>query len=227
MLPVALVVVLVAGAVLIAIGSGRGDRPTGPGAPRAVGTTGAVDPGGALSTTLPTVAPAGVSWEPFGGTSLPVSRTAGPSSVRGGVASGYAHSPEGALIAVAQISLRAGYSSGRESWEPTIEQQFLPDAARDQLLAAIRAYEAGPQTATGGRLGRLAGFVYQSYSPDTAVIGLVYDAVVAGTTAYQVTTFTVRWVDGDWRMVAPPGASWASVSRRATDLSGVVTWAAA
>jgi hypothetical protein len=39
-----------------------------------------------------------------------------------------------------------------------------------------------------------------------------------------VLTTTLQWRDGDWMMVAPPGGSWVSVSRAATDLSGVVEW---
>ncbi|MEU4778278.1 hypothetical protein [Micromonospora sp. NPDC023633] len=180
---------------------------TAPGAPQAV----------------PTAPPADVRWELFGQTAVPVSASAGPSRT-GETASGYAHTPEGALIAAAQISKRAAHSAGRQSWEPTIQQQFEPNADRDRLLAALR--EAGDTPAEPGELSQLVGYQYQSYTPDTAVIGLVYRAPAAGTPRYHVLSLTLVWRDGDWRMVPPPGGAWTSINRMTSDLTGVIEWGA-
>ncbi|MEU8048079.1 hypothetical protein AB0B71_28530 [Micromonospora echinofusca] len=180
---------------------------TAPGAPEAV----------------PTAPPADVRWELVGQTAVPVSASSGPSRT-GETAAGYAHTPEGALIAAAQISTRAAYSAGRQSWEPTIQQQFEPNADRDRLLAALR--EAGDTPADPGELSQIAGFSYQSYTPDTAVIGLVFRAPSAGTPRYHVLSLTLLWRDGDWRMMPPPGGSWTSINRMTSDLIGVVEWGA-
>ncbi|MBW4700319.1 hypothetical protein [Micromonospora sp. RL09-050-HVF-A] len=178
----------------------------------------------ALPTVVPTTAPSGVRWELVGQNAVPVSASAGPARLSGGTAAGYAHTPEGALIAAAQLSVRAGYSAGRQSWEPTIEQQFEPGDDRDRLLAALR--NAGDAPAQAGELSQIAGFSFQSYSPDTAVIGLAFRAPSAGTARYHILSLTLRWRDGDWRMVAPPAGAWTSVNRVTTDLVGVVEWGA-
>lgn len=176
----------------------------------------------ALPTAIPSAPPGDVTWQPVGHGRVPVSRSAGPARVQDGTASGFAHSPEGALIAAAQLNVRAAFSSGRASWEPTIENQFLPGVDRDRLLTAMRS--VSEQAGESGEVSPISGYIYQSYSPDTAVIALVYRAEISGSTVYQVVTNTLRWSNGDWRMVAPPGGSWTSVSRPATDLAGVVTW---
>lgn len=174
-----------------------------------------------LPTALPTRPPADVTWQLAGQHSVPVSATAGPRSVDGGVASGYAHTPEGALVAAAQLAARSAFSAGKESWEPTVQSQFVPGDDRDRLLAALRS--APEQAADPGEVSPLVGYIYQAYTPDTAVIGLVYRAP-GGTARYHVVTTTMQWRDGDWKMVAPPGGSWLSVNRQASTLSGVVEW---
>ncbi len=168
-----------------------------------------------------TAPPEGVTWELFRQLAVPVSATAGPRERTAATAVGYSHSPSGALIAAAQIATRSGLSAGRASWEPTVTQQFLPGPDRDRLLSALRSQ---PEVAAEpGELSQIAGFVYQSYSPDTAVIGLVRRAP---NQTYFVTNLTMRWSGGDWRMTAPPGGSWLSLSRSATNLTGVVEWGA-
>ena len=176
----------------------------------------------ALPTALPTRAPADVTWQLAGQHAVPVSQSAGPRSVDAGVASGYARTPEGALVAAAQIAARSAFSAGEKSWEPTVQRQFVAGDDRDRLLTALRS--APEQPANPGELSPLAGYIYQAYTPDTAVIGLVYRAPGAGTANYHVVTTTMQWRDDDWKMVAPPGGTWLSVSRQAGNLSGVVEW---
>lgn len=216
--------VLVAGFLVVVLLPSPGSSPetTSPtgGATTASTATGGVS-GEALPTVVPTVAPSDVTWQLVGQSAVPVSASAGPRSVTGGTASGYAHTPQGALVAAAQLSTRAGFSAGKKSWEPTITKQFVPSSDREQLLALLRAQPGEP--AAPGELSPIAGFVYQAYSPDTAVIGVVYRAP-GGANSYHVLTTTLQWRDGDWMMVAPPGGSWTSVSRPATDLTGVVEW---
>ncbi|MEU1249200.1 hypothetical protein [Micromonospora arida] len=221
----ALVAIVVIAAVLLAIARGGEDEVD------ATGTTpfATFVPDGAttaqtLATTVPIAPPAGVRWELVGQTAVPVSATAGPTRVAGGTAASYAHTPDGALIAAAQLMIRSAASAGRDCWEPTVQRQFLPSDNRDQLLAALRAnpdYSSEP-----GELSQIAGFSYQSYTPDTAVIGLVLRAPSAGTARYHVLTLTLLWRDNDWRMQAPPGGSWISLNRVTNDLTGVVEWGA-
>lgn len=179
--------------------------------------------GGSLPAEVPTVAPDGVRWQLFGQIAVPTSATAGPARDSATTASGFARTPTGALIGAAHLAVRSGFSSGRPAWEPTITQQFVPSADRDRLLAAMRAEP--PQAAQPGELAQIAGFLYQSYSSDTAVIGLVLRAPGAANT-YATLSLTLQWRDGDWKMVAPPGGTWRSLTRQSTDLVGVVEWGA-
>jgi hypothetical protein len=181
------------------------------------------EPGNPLPTTVPTVAPPDVTWQLVHQVALPVSRSAGPTLVTDTTASGYAHTPVGALVAAAQISSRSALHNGRAMWEATLTRQFVPSADRDTLLAALRTQPDTP--ADPGELSQLSGFRFISYTPDTAVVGLV-DRTPGATAAYYITTLTLLWHDGDWRMVAPPGGSWTAASQKLTDQTGVVVWGA-
>ncbi|MEV0732376.1 hypothetical protein [Polymorphospora sp. NPDC050346] len=190
-------------------------------------TAGPIDPGPAGTATaaphaIPTTAPDGITWELVGQVAVPVHPTAGPRTRTGGTAAGYAHDPVGALVAAAQIAVRAGISAGRDSWEPTIERQFVPGPDRDRLLDSLLTAADAPSQP--GELSQIAGYSYLSYTPDTAVIGLALRAPSAGSPRYHVLTLTLLWRDGDWRMQAPPGGAWTAVNRIASDLTGVVEW---
>jgi hypothetical protein len=222
----AIVALTVMGGVVVALLPSLNPAPHPTSPPDAAGSatsSASPSPGNALPTAVPTTAPVDVTWQLVGQVAVPVSRSAGPSKVSN-TATGFAHTPVGALIAATQIGVRGELVAGRTVWEPTIETQFVPGLDRDRLLAALRA--SGDVPPGPGELSQIAGFQYQSYSPDTAVIGLVLRAPSAGTPTYFIMTATVRWLNGDWRMVAPPGGSWTSLTRQATDLTGVVEWGA-
>jgi hypothetical protein len=200
----------------------RQANPPGPGQPADTSTPDQ-RPATSLPTAVPTVAPADVHWQLVHQVALPVSASAGPYRSTDTTASGYAHTPVGALIAAAQISSRSALHNGRAVWEPTLTQQFVPSPDRDSLLQALRAQ---PDTeAEPGELSQLSGFRYLSYTPDTAVVGLV-DRAPGQSDTFYITTVTMLWQDGDWRMVAPPGGSWTAASQKLTDLSGVIAWGA-
>ncbi|MEV4826490.1 hypothetical protein [Micromonospora sp. NPDC049274] len=220
----ALVLIVVIAGVVVAIASGDDDDGTAGTPPPATPAPSGATPPQDLPTAVPTTAPAGVRWELVGQTAVPVSSTAGPNVISGGTAAGYAHTPEGALMAAAQLMVRSAPSAGRDSWQPTVLGQFVSSSDREQLLAALR--DNPDDSSDPGELSQIAGYQYQSYTPDTAVIGLVLRAPSAGTPRYHVLTLTLLWRDGDWRMQAPPGGAWISLNRVTTDLTGVVEWGA-
>lgn len=219
----ALVLIVIAAGVLIAV-LGPDDSNDADGPPPASSASVSPAPEGspdqALPTAIPTTAPQGVRWELVGPLPAPFSDTAGPTQVTDTTASGFTHTPEGALIAAAQILVRV--SLGREYWEPTIKGQLVPSQDRDQLLAQMATVDSSQ--VDPGALSRIAGFQYLSYTPDTAVIGLVMRAPSAGSPQYHVLSLTLLWRDGDWQMQAPPGGAWVSVNRVTSDLTGVVEW---
>ncbi|WP_432832721.1 hypothetical protein [Dactylosporangium sp. CA-092794] len=177
-------------------------------------------PPAAQPTAVLTSAPPDVTWQLVGQVALPVSPSAGPFQVTATTATGYAHTPTGSLVAAAQIATRAMSVGGRDVWEPTILRQFMPGADRDQLLAGLRA--APSKQAEPGATAQISGFQFYSYGPDTAVVGLAIQSAGQG----AIVTMTLQWRDEDWRMVAPPGGSWASVAKSTDGVAGIVPWGA-
>jgi hypothetical protein len=169
---------------------------------------------------LPTSPPSDVTWQTLGKSAVPVSRSAGPFRVNDKTAAGYAHTPVGAIVAAAQLGLRSDFYAGRPIWEATITEQFVPGRNRDRLLERMRSRAPEP---AGAPLTQIAGFLYQAYSADTAVIGLMFQAIGAGDSKF-ITTVTLQWRGGDWRMVAPPDGAWGSLVHWAEDWTGAVPW---
>ncbi|MEU8804901.1 hypothetical protein [Spirillospora sp. NPDC048819] len=176
----------------------------------------------------PQVSFAGVAWRDYHGVLLPYSGAAGPGDVGDDRAAGFARTPLGALLAAVHIAVRANARWGPKVFEPTIDEQVIgPDA--EALLASTRqAYEElRGDRPDGAALGRgyvvLEGFRWQGYSPQVASV----DLVSAGpgdsdVTARAVTRIQLRWQDGDWRVVGPPGGAWSGAASAIESLDGYV-----
>jgi hypothetical protein len=168
----------------------------------------------------PTEAPSDLTWQRIGQRMVPVSASAGPRTVVDGTATGYAHSPVGALIAAAQLSARADGSAGRASWEPTLVGQFVLGDDRDVLLEALRANPDDSRVLDGFTIP--AGFVFRTFTLSWADIGLVYRSPDAE--GYRGAVYRLVWQNSDWMMAAPEGGSWASALRPVDDLTTAVPW---
>lgn len=178
--------------------------------------------------SAPDVSLAGVSWRDFHGVLLPYSGAAGPRDVDGDRAAGFTRTPLGALLAAVHIAVRANVQWGPEVFEPTVQEQVIgPDA--EALLSSTReAYqELRGDRPDGAALGRgyvvLEGFRWQGYSPQVASL----DLLSAGpgdsdVTARAVTRIQLHWRDGDWRVIAPPGGTWAGAASAIESLDGYV-----
>lgn len=189
--------------------------------PRAASPTPAAAP---PDTATPTAAPSGVVWSLVGQGAVPASDTSGPQRLSGCVASGYARSAVGVLIAAAQISTRSGYYAGRSCWEPTITGQFVPSTDQQMLLAALRDADAHNVAQAGpGELAQIAGFRFISYTSEVAVIGLIR-RTAQGTHAQ--TTLTLTWLDEDWKLHAPAAGQWTASTSLLTGLTGTTPWGA-
>ncbi|QSB07186.1 hypothetical protein [Natronoglycomyces albus] len=166
--------------------------------------------------------PQEIDWQLVGSITLPFSSVYGPAVDDGFTASQFERSPEGALMAAVHLSSRAGGYGPEEMWRATIEHQFIDSPERDALLELMEE-QAVDVELTAGDLAALAGFVYRSYSPDEAVIEVVLDNRSGGW--YSVLT-TVRWIEGDWRMEAPPRGDWTAMMRQVptADQDAVVPW---
>jgi hypothetical protein len=175
-----------------------------------------------VGTAVPTSAPSDISWSLFDGIALPSSSTAGPTRVDGAVHAGFAHTPEGALIADAQIAVRYLATPGT-GWRDVLAQQVVPGPgvkaySQERTAAGLGNVE---HVDTAG-VGQIVGFRFITYTPSVAVIQMAVRFPSSG--QYQVATNTVDWLDGDWKLQLLPDGSSASTVQQVNDLAGFVPW---
>jgi hypothetical protein len=219
-------VVLLAVAVVATHGSGKSKTPTAGGGPSTAAAQPSATSGSSTgnscgltdtSQTVPTTTPPNITWVLVHGDAVPTSPTAGPGKVQGMIASCYAHTPLGALIAASQIGDRLGIASNADAAE-ILKQQVVPGPGRDHDLAVLAS---GNNQNDGTVDGQTAAFQFVSYSPDTAVINLV-SHMNNGTN--NTATFTMRWLDGDWKLQLQDDGTDSSNVSQVSSLSGYVPW---
>jgi hypothetical protein len=174
----------------------------------------------------------GLRWADFHGIQLPTSTAAGPHYTRGGLAWGFAHTDEGALLAAINIAVRTAAQWGPDIYQPTIRHQVTgPDAA--MLLKADASGYAALRAATHVRPGQPAGrgyaveagFRFAAYAPADATVDIVTEGPGSGgTTVRTATRVEVVWLRGDWRVVAPPGGDWANSATAISSLTGYTSF---
>ncbi|MGW2793580.1 hypothetical protein ACWC9H_27125 [Streptomyces sp. NPDC001251] len=158
-----------------------------------------------------------VTWSIVDGWALPASRTAGPAQVNGDVARCYAHTPVGALLASVQITARA---MSAKDWRAIADQQMVGDGKANYISTRADFEKTQGTSAAVGpdEHGQLAAFKYVTYSPDTAVVELVWRAKTGALGAGAV---TLRWDGGDWKnevaISAPP-------AKQVDNLAGYIAW---
>ena len=189
-------------------------------------------PGGGTATSPAAQGPPelpDISWIDRQGVDLPVSHTAGPASVEGTRASDFQASELGAVLAAAHITWQAGAVAGPDTYSPTIAEQVTGPSAPALRAATDAEYnrrrlELG--VAAGAPLGHgyaeMRGYRVEGFDPDErAVVHLL----MAGPSAQgRPSTFDFRttlvWSNGDWKLEAPPGGRWESVT---TPVQGELT----
>jgi hypothetical protein len=171
---------------------------------------------------------AGLRWSDFHGVELPSSPLAGPHDTSKGLASGFADTPLGALLAALNIGVRANAQWGPAVFSPTIRDQ-VTGADAPALLARCRSdYEQASQTAhlaSGQPLGDAyvteQAFRWIAYTPADATLDLVSAGPGSqGETVRAVTRLEIVWVGGDWRVIAPPGGDWGNSAHQLFSLDG-------
>ncbi len=160
-----------------------------------------------------------VVWEDLFGTPVPTS-AAGPHDHIGNRAAGFDQSPAGAVLAAIHISYRAEVSNGPAVFEPTLSEQVVGDDKETWLSNLQEVYAAerarGAVVGPSGELtddlkkairekSQVWGYRVDAYDSTAASVQLLLRTIPTGQvepTFVNLTT-TVRWVDGDWRLVAP------------------------
>lgn len=163
----------------------------------------------------------GFRWIAYHGYELPVSG-AGPLDTQGGLASGYADTQAGALLAAANIGARTAWQFGPGVFAPTIEDQVTGPYAGQMLMIDQESYDQdASQIGSINVYARYTAYTFSSYSPADTTIDLVEGVTGAsGASLYSVTTMQLVWDQGDWRVVAPPGGEWGSVSSQISSPAG-------
>lgn len=168
-----------------------------------------------------TAAPARLQWQRiWGGAAVPVSGSDGPARIDGGVAAGFARTPQGAALAAMDAIGRA-YAAPEMLWQNVIRERFYGggDTLVDRFSRSradtpgVARYVTVPE---GVR-------VQPGYRDDLAVVQLA----VRSKTGYAIATWPMVWVDGDWRVRVPDDleSMW-SPSTPAASLVGFGEWKA-
>jgi hypothetical protein len=180
------------------------------------------EPTSTIATAVPTSAPSDISWSLFDGIALPSSPTAGPTRVDGAVHAGFAHNPDGALVADVQIAVRYLATPGT-GWRDVLSRQIVPGpGVAAYTKARIAAGLGNAETVDTAGVGQIVGFRFVTYTPSVAVIQVAVRFPSTG--QYQVATNTVDWLDGDWKLQLLPDGSSASTVQKVSDLAGFVSW---
>jgi hypothetical protein len=221
-LPVTAAAIAVAGVglALLLAHSGTASRSSAPGGPASAAP--------AASSRLPQVSLAGLRWSTYHGVMLPSSPAAGPRDTSGGLASGFADTPLGALTAALNIAVRANAQWGPGIYGPTIRGQVTGPYAAALLAGCQATYAQDSKAAhvTGGApLGNAyvteEAFRWVAWSPAAATVDLVSAAPGSqGVTVRATVRVQVTWSGGDWRVVAPPGGDWGNAAAGLSSLSG-------
>jgi hypothetical protein len=195
----------------------------------------------------PSIDTAALSWSDYLGARLPSSAVDGPLDSSGGLARGFTRTPRGALLAAVNIAIRANKEGGPRVFGPTIEHQVVGPDKQALLVATRYAYDyyrerdeltngtPRPLGAGEGADGRHSGvteeaplahlrieaYRWQGYTPLEASLDLVTAKPGDDDLIYRAAThLQLRWQDGDWRVLAPPGGAWGSAAIRIESLDG-------
>lgn len=193
--------------------------PSGTSGPGADGGSGnGPQDGGEQPLTGP---PPGVVWQGWRAISLPYSTAAGPRKVDGAVASGFAHTPTGALLAAVHASGRLTLAPD-PGWRQAVETMAAPGAGRDTWVAGRKGVTITAAPAPG-TMAQIAGFQITSYNTEDAAIQLV---TKSSDSSLSVSPVHVQWRDGDWKLVMTPSGGLFGTRSRLADLNGFIVWGA-
>lgn len=178
----AVVVALLAVVAAVVVGSADDGAPAVP-APRPAPTQG-------LDLTA---APTKLEWKLIDGVRLPFSGD-GPSKVAGPMASGYSHTPQGAVVAAWQISTRLATSADYE--QVMANQVRGTEAQRTQVRLEVANVRNLTSNQFSARFTQPVGFRVVSYDNAFAQI---YFAVQSPAGGYDFTPRAVLWDGKDWQ----------------------------
>ena len=164
-------------------------------------------------TTAPTA-----TWALVGTTAAPSINGQGPGEVENdGFRSCYARTPTGALLAAS--NLLAMGSEAPLLGKKMNERSTVPGPGRDAAMARPPA-----QVDSSGVRIQIAGFRINRYDGNTADVDI---AIRTSTGVIAAQVFTLKWVEGDWKVVLADSGDLPSPMSQLPSLSGYVAWSGA
>lgn len=222
-----IVVVVVAAIVLAVTSAGSGGDPNA--APSSTGTVPPPDrsdsscglPAGDQS--VPTTTAPESTWELVGRIAAPIDEAYGPGVIEpDGLRSCYAHSPIGALYAVANLYVQG---SMPDLAVRNIEEHVVPGVGQEVALEQIKvAVAEGSIGGPGDVSVQFAGFQFLSYGPESATIDIAARNSAGGMISFVT---EVKWSDGDWKLVVQDNGQPAVPMRQLPSLVGYLPWSGA
>jgi len=160
------------------------------------------------------------------GTKVPLSQQAGPRQGPWPLATGYADTPAGAVLAAVNIAVRTSGQLGPDIFTTTITRQVTGPGTHALLKAAWKDYAAAagqhPPASTGGPAGTAdasaRAFRLVSWTAGAGDVQVLAGAD-NGSGPGAVVELQVQWLNGDWRLVAPQTGQFPATAARA-DLRG-------
>ncbi|WP_280266255.1 hypothetical protein [Nocardia wallacei] len=175
-----------------------------------------------------TAAPAGTTeprgWQRVHGASVPFSTSDGPAHIdENGLAVGYSHTPQGAVLAAAQITYRLNARpADRNLYTQQVRVAPQQLAAYDKALDAGKLPEQQPERVTRYLVAPDA-FRVENYADDMAIVRLAARGPVTdGKQLWAAVRLVMVWDSGDWRL--KPTESKGSPTEYIDSLTGWTTW---
>lgn len=155
------------------------------------------DPAATQSSQVDTTSAPQARWSNYAGIQVPKGKD-GPATTDP-VRYGYAHTPQGAVLAA--INTQAQMALASEDNYPKVSQHCLvPSRGRDQWVQGRSLAEVHGEL-DGELAAQFTGFRIEDYTDDSAIVVLAADYPQVGLMAYPV---QVNWIGGDWRVTPAP-----------------------
>jgi len=217
----ALLLLVIAAAVHMRLSSGAGDDvpDSRPAADPAVNQPAL--PGSAASPADSDVLAGGrAGWSQSCGVELPESDRYGPHGFDGDRHYGFSPEPGGAVVAAAHLLVQVSPQVGPEVFWPTIREQVtgpdkqaLADAVHAEYEQAVEAVHVPYGQPLCPIYARLVGYLIDSHTPQATSLRMLAEGPGPdGAPQLMALLVQLSWIDGDWRLVAPPLGDWSRVS---------------
>ncbi|WP_327119013.1 hypothetical protein OHB12_12170 [Nocardia sp. NBC_01730] len=158
--------------------------------------------------------PAWMQWQRgWGGAALPVSGSDGPARIHYGIATGFAHTPQGAALAAADALARA-LAAPEGVWQEAVRERYY--GGGQALLDRFSRSRKRTRDAARYVVVPDGVRIQPGYRDDLAVVQFAaHDNI-----GYTISAWPMAWIDGDWRVRVPdnveilwgPGASTSSLA---------------